>query len=281
MSSTNVSRAKTKTNQFPTSKVGLILKLQDTKTRELAKELVVRLKKQIKKVDFYFEKTAATQLRLSKEKQIKILPINQMFSHLDLVLVIGGDGTILRCTRYLLNKGAWKTCRLIGINTGTVGFLASISAQDTLRDLPKLLKNGNFQKEDRSCLKIQVLRSGNLYKSYHVLNDCVLSKGSLSRIFEFQIDVNGALLSSYRADGLIVCPPTGSTAYNLAAGGAIIEPSIPAIQLTPICPQQFSNKPIVISDKNKISLRLGRHSTDVFLTLDGQTGLRMGDSDLI
>jgi NAD+ kinase len=135
--------------------------------------------------------------------------------------------------------------------------------------------------ERRSCLQVGIERNRKTFRQFHVLNDAVLSKGSLSRIFEFNVEVDGQFLSSYRADGLIVSSPTGSTAYNLAAGGSILDPTIPAVQLTPICPQSFSNQPIVVSDHHRIDLSVGRHSSDVFLTLDGHTGLRIEGQDRV
>lgn len=262
-------------------KIGFVIKLQDQKTLELAKSLVESLRKADKNFEFYFEDVAAEQLSAKAKKYVHSSSgLKAVLKASELVVVIGGDGTILRCTRYLLHASEWKHSKLVGINTGTLGFLTCLSSKEALRELPKLmLKQDQLIEENRHCLKVDIIRNKKTNKSFHVLNDCVLSKGSLSRIFEFHIDLNGQLLSSYRADGLIVSPPTGSTAYNLAAGGAIIQPGIPAMQLTPICPQYFSNKPIVLSYENTIGLRLGRHSTDVFLTLDGQTGLRMHDED--
>jgi NAD+ kinase len=210
----------------------------------------------------------------------KKMPLHDFASECDLLISIGGDGTILRGARFLLGGEGWKKAALLGINAGHLGFLTFVPADESRATLRKILANPHLPTfEERICLEASLFRKGKIHKKFHVLNDCVLNKGSLSRIFEFHIEIDKEFLSSYRADGLIVSTPTGSTAYNLAAGGAIVAPRIPAMQLTPICPQSFSNKPIVIADSHEIGLQLGKHSTDIFLTLDGQTGIRIESGD--
>lgn len=271
-----------KPNQISYSSAGLIIKLQDSRAIEAGKNLIEVLLEKLPKLQISVEEAALTQFPKSLRKKLSKKSLHSMANKLELIIVVGGDGTLLRCARYLLTGNAWKTCALLGINAGRVGFLSSMNSIDAQKKLPRLLANrSELGVEERMCLKVKVQGKKKNSKTYHVLNDCVLSKGSLSRIFEFRVDINQEVLSLYRADGLIISPPTGSTAYNLAAGGSIVEPVIPAIQLTPIAPQSFSNKPILISDKNKIRLYLGRHTTDIFLTLDGHTGIRIDDDDLI
>lgn len=261
--------------------LGIISKLQDPVSLRLASKLVKRFHKGIK---IAVETPALGQIPAPLRNVVKAMSIKELVHHSSCILAVGGDGTILRAARYLLNGSAYQNTGLVGINTGHLGFLASLNKEEAEKLKLTDFKNKNFFKiEEHSCLQIEVLhsKSKRVLKRFDVMNDVVLSKGSLSRIFEFHVDLNGKLLSSYRADGLIVSPPTGSTAYNLAAGGSIIQPGVPAIQLTPIAPQYFSNKPIVVSDTNTIHLRLGQHSTDVYLTLDGHTGLKMEDEHLI
>ncbi len=234
-------------------KIGLLAKLESKESQAQAKQCLRLL----------------SQLTDSKLLEGKSLEKN--LQDCELLLTLGGDGTLLRGARLLLETGAWKSCRLAGINTGRLGFLANLGPGIKSRQLRALLSSKASLFARRTCLQV---RSGR--KQFHVLNDAVLTKGTISRLFELSVFVSGQLFSTYRADGLIVSTPTGSTAYALAAGGSIIEPSVPAIQLTPICPQSFSNKPIVISDSNQVLIKLVRSSSQIFLTLDGQTSMKIG-----
>ncbi len=267
--------------------VGIITKLQDSDALKLLTRYLPLLSQfhQDNRIKFHIEAPAAQLLKHSAKSHLKFLQISsidKMAKTCDLILIVGGDGTMLRAARFLLHRDGWKRCVLLGINAGHLGFLTFLNALDAQKNIKNVLTgNRKSTLELRSCLQVTIERNGRVYRHYHVLNDCALSKGSLSRIFEFHVELDSEFLSSYRADGLIVSTPTGSTAYNLAAGGSIIEPEIPAIQLTPICPQSFSNKPIVVSDKKTIGLSLGRHSSDVYITLDGHTGLRIEATDKI
>jgi len=277
----SMARTKLSTESASNKFLGIVSKLQDPISSELTSKIVNRLHKG---QNLILETQALGQLPTKCRKLVKTMSIKDLVRSASAILVIGGDGTILRAARYLLNGQAYKSTGLIGVNTGHLGFLASINEKEASKLSAKDFKDLTaFAAEDHSCLRVELLnaKSKRVLKQFDVMNDVVLSKGSLSRIFEFHIDLNGQLLSSYRADGLVVSPPTGSTAYNLAAGGSIIQPGVPAIQLTPIAAQYFSNKPIVVSDENIIDLYLGRHSADVFLTLDGHSGLRMEDEHVV
>lgn len=271
-------KAKTKSKGFESTidiKLGIVLKVQDKESVVVAEKIVSNLKKAY---PIFIESTTLRGFSKTARKSIQEVTTTKLFNEASVLLVIGGDGTILRCARHLLHGNAWRNCKILGVNTGHLGFLTCLNAENAIKELPTILeKTESMAIEKHSALRVSVQKKKGKEKIYHVLNDCVLSKGSLSRIFEFHLDLNDQPLSSYRADGLIVSPPTGSTAYNLAAGGAIVQPGIEAIQLTPIAAQYFSNKPILVHDQNKIRLRLGRHSTDVFLTLDGHTGLKIDD----
>ena len=263
----------------PRFSVGLVLKQNDPRAKILGQKIVTSLLKMSNVHEIFLEKGHKITAESSR---LKTASFDKILEKSAIAVTVGGDGTILRCTRHLLETDCWATCSVVGVNAGKVGFLASLSGPDAIKRLIPLVKKPSlFNVEERSCLKVSVLRNGKVFRTHHVLNDCVLSKGSLSRLFEFHIHINGEFVSSYRADGMIVSPPTGSTAYNLAAGGAILQPNIPAIQLTPIAPQAFSNKPIVLSDENEIALTLGKHSSDVYLTFDGQSGLQVMDQDRI
>jgi NAD+ kinase len=262
--------------------IGLIAKTESKASMEFLKLLLPVLKK--------FKRTQP-HAKISLDASLaKLLPKAPFFSSQsahslgassDLLLSIGGDGTLLRAARLLLETEGWKSAAILGINTGRLGFLTLLSAHD-LSKLEFLLKNPwKSEIEERACLEVRVIRNLRCVRTFHVLNDCVLKNGALSRLLEFGLSMNKEFLSSYRADGFIISTPTGSTAYNLAAGGSILEPQIPAIQLTPICAQSFSNKPIVVCDQNLIVLSIENSIFDAYLTLDGHTSFQVKSGDCI
>ncbi|NLI34302.1 MAG: NAD(+) kinase, partial [Deltaproteobacteria bacterium] len=159
----------------------------------------------------------------------------------ELVIVIGGDGTFLSVARFL----AHRTTPIIGINLGGLGFLTEITTADCCSELTRILA-GEYTIEERMRLKVVIMREGREYFRHSVLNDVVINKGALARIIELKTTIDGRYLTHYRADGLIVATPTGSTAYNLSAGGPIMYPSAQAIILTPICPFTLANRPIIL-----------------------------------
>ncbi len=260
--------------------IGVIVKENDREAIQALKRILSTLEGFKRDYHFYIENKAARLAGISKRSFVKPLAMDRLEKSVDLLIAIGGDGTILRSARHLLSGNSWQKSLILGVNAGHLGFLTFLSMQEAERSIRMLLQNPSKARVDRrSCLEVQVERGGRVIKTFHALNEAVVSKGSLSRIFELHVEIDGEFLSSYRADGLIVSTPTGSTAYNLAAGGSILEPAVTALQLTPICPQSLSNKPIVVSDIHQICLRLGKHSADVFLTLDGQMGCKVGAND--
>ena len=192
----------------------------------------------------------------------------------DYLIVFGGDGTLLSVARH-----APPHVPVIGVNMGTLGFITEIRAKEYETVLENVLA-GNYASEDRVTLDVSV--SGpNGELRYRVLNDAVINKGALARIVTMTVEVGGHFVSTFRSDGLIVCTPTGSTAYNLSAGGPIIYPTMKAVVITPICPHMLSNRPIVLSDDQPIDIRLVAPVREVFLTLDGQEGIALHGSERI
>ena len=195
----------------------------------------------------------------------------------DALVVLGGDGTLLRAASAL----GERTIPVVGVNFGSLGFLTEITLQELYASLASTL-DGSYRYDDRRLLRLSLARPDGRIDSGHVLNDVVVSKAALvSRVVELEVSVDGVFVSSFRADGLIVATPTGSTAYNLAAGGPILHPSLPALVLTPICPHMLANRPIVIADENRVEVRL--HSTDieVYVSLDGQRGFLFAVGDVL
>jgi NAD+ kinase len=194
----------------------------------------------------------------------------------DAMVVLGGDGTLLAASHLLQGN-----VPVLGVNFGSLGFLTEITMADVYPALEGVLR-GDYRHEERRMLRARVAREGGAEEGGDVLNDVVLTRGALSRIVELEVYVDGVFVSAFRADGLIVSSPTGSTAYNLAAGGPILHPTLSAIVLTPICPHMLTNRPLVVPDDGTISVRLRGHRTDdVQLTLDGQRGFPLGPRDTV
>jgi len=199
---------------------------------------------------------------------------------IDLMLIIGGDGTVLRCIREMQDFSV----PILSINRGTLGFLAEIELDEADSILPALM-NGEGMIDERGLLKVEAVRKNKTFFSGHALNEAVIAQGTIARLIDLETTVNGEALTTYRSDGLIVATPTGSTAYSLAAGGPIVHPAFDsAIILTPINPYSFSQKPVVISGKSKVDV--GVHmkvrkfaDVDVNLTIDGQMYVPLQDSD--
>jgi NAD+ kinase len=194
----------------------------------------------------------------------------------DALVVLGGDGTLLAASRLLE-----KPIPVLGVNFGSLGFLTEITLAELYPTLAGVLE-GRYQHEERRLLRSTVHRRGRPDVSADVLNDVVITKAGPSRIIELDVSVGGVFVSSFRADGIIVSSPTGSTAYNLAAGGPILSPTLPAIVITPICPHMLANRPLVVSDDSRIEVRLRKaREVDVYVALDGQETFAFADDDRV
>ena len=194
----------------------------------------------------------------------------------DALVVLGGDGTLLAASRLLD-----RSVPVLGVNFGSLGFLTEIALPELYPTLEALLE-GRHQSEERRLLHAVVQRAGKADAEADVLNDVVITKGGGSRIIELDVSVDGLFVSAFRADGLIVSSPTGSTAYNLAAGGPILHPTLPAIVLTPICPHMLANRPLVVGDDVRIEVRLrASREVEVMAALDGQQLFTLADQDAV
>lgn len=216
-----------------------------------------------------------------KERVPSSLPCFKTLGDIDLLLVIGGDGTILRTVREL----ACFDVPVLSVNRGTVGFMAEMSIDEAPVLLPKFLHGEGFI-EERSVLRIEVRRGSRPLVEGYVLNEAVIAQGSIARLIDLRTTVNGDELTVFRADGLIIGTPTGSTAYTLAAGGPIVHPQIAATMLTPINSHTFNQKPIVIPASHVVEVEVlgkpGKFSDlQVTLTLDGQTFVPLSRGDII
>jgi len=188
-------------------------------------------------------------------------------ANVDLILVLGGDGTMIATARMVGDQEV----PVLGVNYGGLGYLAEFRIEELYTALESILA-GNYRLDRRVMLAVE-LRSGDAPAQFNrVLNDVVINKSALARIIEIEAYLNRQYVNSFRADGLIVSTPTGSTAYNLSAGGPVIFPSMNAVVITPICPFTLSNRPIVVPDDAEIELLLKTDNEEVALTLDGQVG---------
>lgn len=193
----------------------------------------------------------------------------------DMVIVLGGDGTLLSAARAI----AQREIPLFPVNLGSLGFLTAITADELFPELERAL-NGEHRVARRRLLNTQVVRKGKVVASYEALNDAVLTKAALARMIDLDTHVDEQFVCDYKADGLVIATPTGSTAYSLSAGGPIIFPSVPAICITPICPHMLTNRPVLVPETSVIRIICHGDNDSVFLTIDGQTGelLQEGDS---
>ena len=194
----------------------------------------------------------------------------------ELLLVLGGDGTILAASREAAPRGI----PILPINLGGLGFLTSFTIEELYPALEDVLA-GNAAVNERVLLTVHRVHNGERLAPQRVLNEAVMHKGTLARMIDLELHIDGSFVCRYRSDGLIVATPTGSTAYSLSAGGPIVHPAVESILITPICPHTLSDRPVVIPDSSCIELRFSEHSDSVILTLDGQIGVPLQTGDRV
>lgn len=250
-------------------KIGIIAK-NIPAAHKASRKLAAWLEARGKKVFMNRENAAAIKIKGYEPEAIPGL--------VEMLIVLGGDGTLLYAARLVAD--AHTDVPIFGVNLGSLGFMAEVSLDELYDNLEKAIA-GKLGTEDRIMLTASVFREGKRVAQYRVLNDAVINKGALARMMELRVSVDGADLTTLRADGLIVATPTGSTAYSLAAGGPIIQPTIPCFVITPICPHTLSNRPIAVSDTVVVCVRLISKSEDVSLTLDGQSGFSLTWNDCV
>src|ERR1700730_7913538 len=207
---------------------------------------------------------------------IEVVDTDALAASVDLMLVLSGDGTMIATSR----MGGETEDPVVGGNYGRGGYLAEFRVEELYAALATILE-GNYAIEKRVMLAVELRRGEEQITRNRVLNDIVINKSALARIVEIAAYLNQQFVNSFRADGLIVSTPTGSTAYNLSAGGPVIYPSMNAVVITPICPFTLSNRPIVVPDESLIELRLKTPNEDVALTLDGQVGFPLKPEDRV
>ena len=249
-------------------RIGVVLKTTSREAAALGRELVAEIRRL--GLEPVIDRESATVLGSDDQIEREDLP-----SHVDLVVVLGGDGTLLSVTRGPLNGTP-----ILGINMGTLGFLTEHPPEAVFSALHAALE-GATQIVRRERLLVTVATPDGDPITRCVLNDAVINKSALARMLTLSVHVDGQFVSRFRADGLIVATPTGSTAYNLSAGGPILYPNLEVLVVTPICPHALTNRPIVLGLESRIEIRLESVSEEVYLTLDGQQGFPLSTTDLV
>jgi NAD+ kinase len=250
-------------------KVGIIPKKQDVRVQKVMSDVIPWLRS--RGVEVFLDRTSVDLC----PADASVAAPEEMVKQVDVVIVLGGDGTLLHAARLIGANGV----PILGINLGSLGFLTEVKLDEMYAALEDVL-SGQCQSEERVLLNVEVIRGGQVAAQYLALNDAVINKGALARIIELEVSVNAQPVLYTRADGLIISTPTGSTAYSLAAGGPILYPTLDAFIIAPICPHTLTNRPLVIPDRDVVEVCL-RHGTDVMLTVDGQVGMPLQPQDCL
>lgn len=248
-------------------KIGVVAKMNSREARTTAGELAEWLGRRGLEV--------ALDEATREEHGFGSLAPFEVHGEYDLVVVLGGDGSLLAVARTLEHKAP-----ILGVNLGGLGFLTEINRSELYPSLIDVLA-GRFELEERYLLAVELRRGGEVLSRYRVLNDAVISKGAMARIVRLAVHVDGRLVARYRSDGLIVSTPTGSTAYNLSAGGPIVYPGLPVAIVTPLCAHTLTLRPMVVPDSCFIDITLETPDEEVFITLDGQEGERLAYRDTV
>ncbi len=251
-------------------KIGIISKPKKTEVREIVLSLLAWLRE--RRIEACIDKETGALL----ESTEKCLTRNEMPGQVDLLVVLGGDGTLLATAR-ALNR---KPVPILAVNLGGLGFLTVITREELYPTIEQVLA-GNYRSERRVQIEGEIVRADEVLASFLALNDIVLNKGAIARILDFDVLADGQFISSYKADGLIVSTPTGSTAYSLAAGGPVVVPTVSAFIVTPICAHTLTNRPLVLPDSVTLEVLLKTQRETAYLTVDGQVGIAARSDDAV
>jgi len=255
---------------MPIKRVGIISKPKKAEVREIVPALLEWLRE--RSIEAFIDRETGAIMK-TKER---CLTRNEMPGEVDLLIVLGGDGTLLATAR-ALNR---KPVPILAVNLGGLGFLTEITREELFPTL-EMVVAGTHQTDRRVQIEGELIRTDEILTSFLALNDVVLNKGAIARIFDFELRVNGELVSTYKSDGLIVSTPTGSTAYSLAAGGPIVTPSVEAFLVTPICAHTLTHRPLVLPNSVKIEVTVKSLREAAYLTVDGQVGIAAHSEDVV
>ncbi|HYO56536.1 NAD(+)/NADH kinase [Archangium sp.] len=245
------------------------LVLVSKKDKPEAAELAVRIRERYPSLEVLGDRLLAHALGWPRMED------RELSARAELVVVLGGDGTLIHAARLLDGRPT----PILGVNLGSLGFMTEIPVEELFSALDEVLA-GRFKVDSRMKLHCRLVREGRVVVEDEVLNDVVINKGALARIADHEVSIEGVPIATYKADGVILSTPTGSTAYSLSAGGPIVHPSVDCTVLSPICSHALTHRPIIVPADRTIRIALASETADTFLTLDGQTGhsLQCGDS---
>jgi len=249
--------------------IGIIIKRNNRKALEVGIKLVSWLHK--RRIRTIFSKELARAIPGSQAMEKSKIP-----EAADVIVVLGGDGTLLSVAR-LVNS---PDVPILGVNLGSLGFLTAISLDELYTVMADILKK-HFKVSKRMMLAVRVYRRQEIISTYSVLNDLVINKGALARIIDLETTIDQDYLTTFKADGLIISTPTGSTGYSLSAGGPIVYPTLDSIIVSPICPHTLTNRPLLVPPESRIETVLASAGGDVSLTMDGQIGFALQQYDRI
>jgi len=256
-------------------RIGIIAKQNKPEAVPIVRSLVEWLRP--KKIEVFIEEGMGKLVQPPLTgPQLNSVEREDIPRHVEMIIVLGGDGTLLSVARLVRDYAV----PILGVNLGGLGFLTEITLKELYRVLERVVQ-GDFTTDERVVLNASVIRRGERMAEFIVLNDAVINKGALARIIDLETTINGEYLTTFKSDGLILSTPTGSTAYNLSAGGPIVHPSLHCIIITPICPHTLTNRPIMIPDDVEIRAMLKTKQQEVILTLDGQQGFPLEFEDVV
>jgi NAD+ kinase len=246
--------------------VGVVVKRDQPRAVRLARQIVAALRR--RKVEVLLDGDVGIP-------GARITPKDTLAREADLIVVLGGDGTLLSIARRTKRE-----VPILGVNMGELGFLTEVTEAEAMDMLRRVLA-GNFVTDQRLALTAQLIRRGHVIEKVRALNDVVISNGARARIIRFGVMVDELPLTTYRADGIIVATPTGSTAYSLSAGGPIVEPTVQVLLLSPISPHTLSNRPVVLRPDATVRITVADDQQDVVLTVDGQDRFDLAGGDVV
>ena len=256
-------------------RIGIITKQNKPETVGLTRSLIEWFGP--KKIEVFIEEELGNLLGFPRlASYLNCVERHRIPDCAEMIIVLGGDGTLLSVARLIKNQGV----PILGVNLGGLGFLTEIRLDEVYQALEKVIQ-GDFKTDKRVMLRAGVIRKGERLAEFHVLNDAVIDKGALARIIDLETTIDGEYLTTFKSDGLIISTPTGSTAYNLSAGGPIVYPSLHTVIITPICPHTLTNRPIMVPDEVEIRVVLKAKNQEVALTLDGQQGFSLEYEDVV
>lgn len=251
--------------------IGIISNLDKDKDQLITKQVISWL--QERNLNVYFGEKISAELALFKDNYCD----EYIFKHSDIIIVLGGDGTLLNVARQASCNGV----PLFGINMGHLGFLTETEVGDMYASLEKLV-TGDYSIEKRLMLEAFIENSDERTKNFIALNDIVVAKSNFSRLITYSIFINNSFVDLYSGDGIIVSSPTGSTAYSLSAGGPIVAPDVEVLLVTPVCPHTLNSRSILVSNKDLVRIELEKtNKTEILLTVDGQNGVKIKPGDIV